>query len=133
MKTHKEFLIETLLYYSEDTGRRATNPNGEQACLYLRRDGAKCAIGRHIIEGKHSLCEGQTIYWINVQGFIPEIEHLDTGFLGEVQLFHDTSVFWNRGNGITNDGVVEFVKLLHMAETFDLSIKQPEHPEDTTA
>lgn len=125
MKTHKEFLIETLLYYSEDTKRRATTGDG---CVYLRDDGCKCAIGRFIIDGKHAECEGQTIPWIKGQGFIPEITHLDTGFLGVVQLFHDTPVFWCRGNGITHTGVAEFVKLLHMAETFDLSLKQPEDP-----
>lgn len=45
----KDFVLKTLLPYKEDTSTCAMNKVGE--CVYLTKDGKKCAIGKWMKEG----------------------------------------------------------------------------------
>ena len=49
MKSQKQFILDTLLPYKEDP---ATCAIGDGECLYLTKDGRKCAVGKHMKKGK---------------------------------------------------------------------------------
>lgn len=48
MKTKKQFIIDTLAPYLKD---RSLCAMGDQQCLYLTKDGKKCAFGKYMQEG----------------------------------------------------------------------------------
>ena len=49
MKTQKQFILDTLLPYKEDPTTCAIDG---VKCLYLTKDGRKCAVGKHMKKGK---------------------------------------------------------------------------------
>ena len=49
MKSQKQFILDTLLPYKEDP---TTCAIGDGECLYLTKDGRKCAVGKHMKKGK---------------------------------------------------------------------------------
>ena len=50
--TFKEALVDTLRFYSEDTSRRSKHGSD---CIYVQRDGHRCAVGRLIKDGMEKL------------------------------------------------------------------------------
>lgn len=53
-KDLKQFVLDTLLPYKEDPSTCGVQKNGEGAniCCYLTDDGKKCALGKHLKEGR---------------------------------------------------------------------------------
>jgi hypothetical protein len=54
----REFILNTLLPYKQDPTTCGYNMG---ACLYLTEDGRKCAVGKHMIDGKHQHYGGGVI------------------------------------------------------------------------
>jgi hypothetical protein len=46
----REFILNTLLPYKQDPTTCAIDGTN---CLYLTKDGKKCAVGKHLIDGEH--------------------------------------------------------------------------------
>ena len=49
----KKFILDTLLPYKQDPTTCAKN--GKGGCEYLTKDGRKCAVGKHLIDGEHQM------------------------------------------------------------------------------
>lgn len=105
--TQKQFLIDTLNYYTCDVTRRAYNEL-EKFCEYKTSDGRKCAIGRFIPDDKYDKSiEGNSIDSknINIKNILPiEIQNLGTDFLLRVQQLHDSQLNWDE-NRLTLCGI----------------------------
>lgn len=97
----KEFLDDTVKYYSEDTSRRSVLDK----CMYRTGDGRKCAIGRYIPDDKYTtLIEGKNVISKLVYNLIPQnISMLGIDFLLSIQSLHDESDNWDK-NGLTEKG-----------------------------
>ena len=52
----REFILNTLLPYRENPNLRASDKYG--VCSYLTKDGKKCAIGKHMLNGEWQHFEG---------------------------------------------------------------------------
>jgi hypothetical protein len=102
---HTELLEDTAKFYSEDTSRRALNEHGD--CCYLTKDGKKCAIGRHILEGEYNeRYEDNSADYVISHGefmFPDWICQLNFLFLNRLQKFHDECCNWEE-NGLTSRG-----------------------------
>lgn len=100
----KKFLDDTVEYYSvAPKERRAVDIDG--LCRYKATSGAKCAIGRHIIEDKYSYhLEGAGPTFLAEMGALPaEIVELRPHFLVAVQQLHDSEQLWNE-TGLNDAG-----------------------------
>lgn len=95
----REFVNNTVAYYSKDPNRRAMNKKG--ACKYYYR-GKKCAIGRFIPKNKYkenfdiSICGGGAIEdRDDVFAVLPkQIRDLGIDFLSHIQSLHDDDDYW---------------------------------------
>jgi len=101
----KEFLDETIAFYSADTNRRATVVD-KIGCFYRSPTGNKCAIGRYIPDDKYKTSfenlafhffidttndETQKELW----NALPEhIQALGVPFLANIQKLHDADKYW---------------------------------------
>ena len=103
----KEFLDETVAFYSEDVSRRAVEDDNV-TCRY-RIDEKKCAIGRHIPdEIYHNSIEGGGIESLLVRECLPkEIIDLGISFLNHVQALHDNNFNWNE-HGLSDSGELHY-------------------------
>lgn len=98
----KEFLDETVEFYSEDVSRRAINEIGK--CRYRMNNGNKCAIGRWIPDEKYKLSLEGTSCNSEMLKILPdEIQELGCKFLWMVQQLHDRPQHWNK-EGLTEEG-----------------------------
>jgi len=57
----REFILNTLLPYKEDPSTCAFDKETEK-CYYLTKDGRKCAVGKHMIEGEHQSSADSIVY-----------------------------------------------------------------------
>lgn len=57
----KEFILETLLPYKQDPSNCAYANNN---CLYLTKDGRKCAVGKHMKNGPWQKKESNIIFLV---------------------------------------------------------------------
>ena len=55
----KQFILDTLLPYKENPSLCAVNDKGK--CVYLTKDGRKCAIGKHMKVGAWQKCVGDIL------------------------------------------------------------------------
>lgn len=108
----REFLDDTVMYYSADVSRRAVvaidgPKDGEpkSACKYRTSDGRKCAVGRHVHDDAYDiLMEGHSINTEAMKKYLPEkILSLGIDFLQEIQQLHDCDDNWN-DKGISLQG-----------------------------
>jgi hypothetical protein len=89
-----EIMKETILFYGEDTSRRATNGLGY--CVYKNEAGNCCAVGRKMTEKDHSNINGSTILssvWERIES--PVIKELPYKFWSDLQLLHDKAAHWD--------------------------------------
>ncbi len=57
----REFILNTLLPYKEDPSTCGYDKETEK-CYYLTKDGRKCAVGKHMIEGEHQSSPDSIVY-----------------------------------------------------------------------
>ena len=106
----KEYLDAKVAYYLEDVKRRAVDNTG--SCLYLTKDGRKCAIGLDMIETHPSYnnaieCGNVNDLLEKYPNILPqEVKDLGVEFLRCVQILHDSMYNWNNYglsyNGFSN-------------------------------
>lgn len=93
MKSNKEFILDTLLPYKEDNTKCAFEDDN---CLYLTKDGKKCAIGKWMKDGIwqyelgtniSTLLKKFTIEEMMVDEFVQQ--NLSIELMTEMQLYHD--------------------------------------------
>lgn len=115
MKTKKEIIEETKIYYSEDVSRRAINTvcGEESGCEYLTEDGRMCAVGRCFIEEGLFLYGTSSSYFLEkmIDYFKDEYKIYDVEFWISLQKFHDESTFWD-SEGLTSNGINYYEELL---------------------
>ena len=107
----KEFLEETVQFYSEDVTRRATDG---YHCMYRTEDGRKCAIGRHISDDKYTsrMEENSCVSNIVFYSLPQEIQDLGQDFLSHIQSLHDGDENWGKEKGLSpiGEGKVNYIR-----------------------
>lgn len=123
-KRRKEFLDETVRYYSADTSRRATAidscNNILGSCRYrlFAFEGdpnpKKCALGRHIPDELYNpdvecLSSKDSEFMV----LLPkEVSELGAEFLSDIQSLHDVDANWGATSGLTDWGQEEYERIL---------------------
>lgn len=106
-KRQLELLKETVAYYGEDTSRRALNKKGH--CCYKTSTGKKCAVGRLFLPREYRKSfEEKTVRTkkiITSKGGKRLIGLYRLDFLTHLQNLHDGKYFWEKGSGMTDDGL----------------------------
>lgn len=113
-----EILEYTVKYYSEDTKRRAVITEPLRMCMYLTKDGRKCAVGRLLDKEKINMSIVGSVHLLfrDKPEFITEdMKLVGEEFLSELQDLHDISSYWDE-NGITDDGNkrVDIIKRIYI-------------------
>lgn len=110
----KEFILNTLLPYKEDPTTCATNEKG--GCEYLTKDGRKCAVGKHLVDGEHQksgLYASLLFYCYNPDDILTEEakeQQIPIGVWSIMQSYHD-GIAENRGRTNMNE-IVEILQKL---------------------
>lgn len=99
MKTQKEIVMETAIYYGTDPINRrgiVLNEQGQTlACAYCTEDNKKCAVGRYIIPEWTDKSRSWRAPVTNIpiealnDILIPEVQRHDVEFWDKLQAFHD--------------------------------------------
>lgn len=122
--TLKEFLLDTIEYYTTDTNRRCIRGNRCQyspVTLKLEGTSEGCAIGRHMTP-ENALKADQ--YDIASIGFVFKLRgsllpdwmrSIDVEVLREIQDLHDTSDYWV-DNGLSNQGKSALVRIVEYSK-----------------
>lgn len=114
--TKKEFLEDTIAYYSEDVNRRCIKGT---KCLYSPLNADKkgiskgCAIGRHLDEelqltlddADYTAVDGDEVF----DSLPTWMQDLGQDFLYDVQRLHDLKNYWS-DKGLSSDGL-KFVEI----------------------
>lgn len=113
--TKLEIIEETVKYYSEDTSRRSTE---EKNCVYLSKNGNKCAFSRCCTEEGVELLhknEGRSVGVLDCTSPLylgkeiddvlkPEYKGHSIDFWRNLQDLHDSENYWD-SNGLTKEGL----------------------------
>lgn len=111
-KTIAEIVNETLAYYEEDPGRRATNSTGD--CMYIDCTGRMCAVGRCMLPEVLPRLEGAVLGAFELHNRLgfdgaldendectsidevlkPEYRGHPAAFWDSLQSLHDQTRFW---------------------------------------
>ena len=125
-----DMLEDTVKYYSEDTSRRATNPDSGIGCVYLKEDGKNCAVGRWINYDNFDLQSYNEAYSItdllkldyeedfiytDEELFVPEAQGFHYSFWTDLQDFHDGHKSWDE-SGLTSEGQTKIDKIKEKLE-----------------
>lgn len=107
--TRKEFLEDTVAYYSADpVGRRAVVKEGIIGLCYYRHPddpSKRCAAGRWIPDEKYDVSLEKKVVDTD-EVFVcleEEVQKLGKAFVRDVQYLHDGSVHWN-DEGLSEEG-----------------------------
>lgn len=88
----RQFILDTLLPYKQDP---TTCGYYEGTCSYLTNDGKKCAVGKHLIEGKHQKSQAsvwglEDVYGLkNILTDEAKAMNLDIKVWSAMQSYHD--------------------------------------------
>jgi len=104
-KTKRQFILDTLLPFKEDT---STCGFENKSCVYLTNDGNKCAVGKHMKEGKWQHC--QIGFTELLKGYKKEDvltdealeQNLTTKEWSYIQGYHDSIALNHRENSYIN-------------------------------
>ena len=126
MMTRKQFLLDTIKYYSEDTSRRCV---AFDKCAYspktLGKTGDGCAIGRWLDEDlklELDRYENNPVISDGVYEKLPDwMQSLGKSFLSSVQKLHDDDDNWN--NGLSDIGEISVNRII---DTYNLNIPKYE-------
>lgn len=59
MKTRQQFIIDTLKpYFTGEMNRAQEHTEDGYLCTYLNKNGDKCALGQHMLDGEWQKCRG---------------------------------------------------------------------------
>lgn len=109
--TKKEFLLDTLEYYTQDPKGRTCESGGVcgYSSIFLGKQDTSegCALGRYMSEefAKFADDSGNSIKRLQgEEGFPEKLKNLPHLFLQDVQTLHDISRYWT-DSGLSVDGI----------------------------
>jgi len=125
-----DMLENTVNYYSEDTSRRATNPDSGIGCVYSKEDGKNCAVGRWInydnfdLQSYNEACsitdllqidDGEDFIYTDEELFVPKAQGFHYQFWADLQDFHDGDKSWDEA-GLTSEGQAKIDRIKERLE-----------------
>ena len=113
--TKKEFLLDTLKYYTKDTNRRCATTT--DSCRYSPKNVGKekfsegCAIGRHLNPKVQLLWDREDSTSIDYIAYLKcfrkapgWMRKMNVDFLQVVQILHDNKKNWGKLTGLSKEG-----------------------------
>lgn len=125
--TRQEFLLDTVKYYSEDTNRRCVmHVDGLPYCYYSPKYAQKvdisegCGIGRKLSPEAQEAYDskggpiGQLFCSNSHKRMAPQwMQEMSVDFLIRLQSFHDSDPYWNKNEGLSEEGKLSLNYILY--------------------